>query len=466
MSAVLGDPALVSSPHGPVDRVAGAVRPHVGDAAVVAAVGWWAAWLTFGTGGREPEVLSYGVVLVALAVLLVRPWRVLPAWAGALALAPGAGAWVVVVTAPTGWAGADEAASYTYAGALGLVTLAWARDPLRRQLLVAAVVGAAGLQIAAGWAAWWAVPSPSRLFQGTFYWHNQVGAFLAAGAVLAFALVADGRRPLAVLGWCLAPLCVAGTVFSTSRGSMIATALGAVLVLAVAACRPGRAAALAAAARVVGAATLSWAVTWVLAGPPFFDERFSPTAATDARGGTFTGNGVQRLEDWRRSWEIFQHWPVSGAGFNSFSSATVAVTDRPDGVATAFAHNGYLQAAADGGLVLLLPLVAVLAAASLHAVRGLPAAVRGGDLVRPGALAALLVLLLHSGMDFDWTYPSLLAQTALVAVLAMPPLTPDRAARTGRRTATAVLVVATVALLAASVVGAWGGGLDLNAAVR
>ncbi|MDO9456505.1 O-antigen ligase [Nocardioides sp.] len=464
MSAVL-DPTSVPSVTGPVTTRLTTWLPWASDVAVVAAMTWWAAWLTFGTGGREPHVLSYGALLVAVAALLVRPWRVLRVRATAIALAPGAGAWVVVLTAPTGWAGADDAASYTYAGALGLVALAWARTPVRRQLLATAVVGAAGLQLAMGWAAWSSVPSPSRLFQGTFYWHNQVGAFLAAGAVLAVALVADGRRPLATLGWCLAPLCVAGTVFTTSRGSMLGIAIGVALVLAAAACRLGTTAAIGSICRTIAVVALSWATSWVLTGPPFFGERFSPLAATTARNGSFEGNGVQRFEDWRRSWEIFRHWPASGAGFNSFDSATTAVTDKRDGVSTAFAHNGYLQAASDGGLVLVLPLVVALLALALLAVRALPASRRAGDLVQPGALAAYVVLLLHSGMDFDWTYPSLLAQAALVGVLAVPSSAVRRRGAPPSRRVVVVAVVALVGLLLLSAVGAWHGGLDLNSSL-
>ena len=56
----------------------------------------------------------------------------------------------------------------------------------------------------------------------------------------------------------------------------------------------------------------------------------------------------------------------------------------------------------------------------LVALRALVDALRAGDLVRAGAGATFLVLLLHSGMDFDWTYPALLSLAALVGVLALP----------------------------------------------
>jgi len=120
----------------------------------------------------------------------------------------------------------------------------------------------------------------------------------------------------------------------------------------------------------------------------------------------------------------------------------------------------------DGGLVLALPLFVAIAGTLLVGARALPSALRSGDLVQAGSWVSFLVLLLHSGMDFDWTYPSLLSLTALVGVLALPrdrvssDSSRDRSSR-GRR----ALAVLAVVLLVAAGVGAWDGGLDLNTAI-
>ena len=396
---------------GPSASGAGArAAARLADAAVVATVAWWATYLTWGTGGREPHVLSVGCALLALAFVAVRPWRVLPPVLVGLAHAVGLGALMVVLTAPTGWAGGDDVASYAFAAELGLVVWAWARTPSRRLLLLTGVLGAAGAEFAMGWLPWWGMQDPMKLFEGTFYWHNQVGIFLAAGAVLGLGAIAGGR-PAALLGWTLTPLCVAGTVFTTSRGSQMALAVGTLLLLALLRRRH---------LHVLGGLLLSGLVTVALSGPPFFAERIAPTAGTEARAASLVGNGVQRFEDWRRAWRIFEHWPLSGAGFNSFDSATSVATTRHDTVGTAFAHNGYLQAAADGGLVLTLPLVALLAVVVVAVLRGLPGAVRERDTLRLAGTSALVALLLHSGMDFDWGYPALLAMAALTAALALP----------------------------------------------
>ncbi len=396
-------------------------------------------------------MLSIGCALLAAAFVVVRPWRTVRRRCPPRSCTGSAvGAWLVVLTAPTGWAGADEVAAYTFAAELGLVTWAWARGTARRHLVLAAVLGAAGAQFAAGWLPWWGMQDPTRLFEGTFYWHNQVGIFLAAGAVLGFAAIAAGR-PVALLGWAVAPLCVAGTVYSTSRGSQLALAVGVVTLLALLRARR---------LQVLAALALSWGVTWALTGPPFFERHVSPTASTEARSASFVGNGLQRFEDWRRAGAIFGHWPLSGGGFNSFDSAARVATTPRDDVHTAFAHNGYLQAAADGGLVLTVPLAVLLGLVCWRVLRDVPTRWRARDAVGAGAASALLVLLLHSGMDFDWGYPSLLALLAPVAVLALPEPSPA-----GRGRWTVPLAVLGVALLVLAVWSGWAGGLDLSTPV-
>lgn len=433
---------------------------HAPSMAVGAVLAWWATYLTWGTGGREPHVLSIGCALLAVALLLVRPGSRLPGPVLLIGHAVALGAWLVVLLAPTGWHGRDDAASWTFAAELGLVLLAWASSAHRRLVVAAAVLAATGAQFAVGWLPWWGAQDQTKLFQGSFYWHNQAGIFLAAGAVLALAVV-TAPGPLARLGWVVAPLAVAGTVYSTSRGSMLGLALGVVLLVAAAGpvrdWRPR--------VRIATAVAMSWAVTVALTGPPFFADRVAPTAGTEARAASFVGNGVQRLEDWRRAWEIFTEWPLTGAGFDSFRFATTVVTTRRDGVDTAFAHNGFLQALADGGLLLAGPLLLALGWVVVEAARRLPGAVARGELIQVGGATTLLVLLLHSGMDFDWAYPSLLGLLACAVVLALPPVGSRAQVGGGagtRRTSRRVAGAVGAGLLVLSAVAAWSGGLSLN----
>ena len=172
------------------------LRAWLPDVAVVALLAWWATYFTWGTGGREPRLLSVACVLAALAWVAVRPERTLSPWALLPSAALAAGACLVVAFSPTGWAGRDDAGAWVLAAATGPVLLTWAGGPvdsrrieLRRTLLVVALLGAGGAQFAAGWLPWWGAQDPAKLFQGTFYWHNQVGIFLAVIGILALAVV-------------------------------------------------------------------------------------------------------------------------------------------------------------------------------------------------------------------------------------------------------------------------------------
>ncbi len=227
-----------------------------------------------------------------------------------------------------------------------------------------------GAQFAAGWLPWWGAQDPAKLFQGTFYWHNQVGIFLAVIGILALAVAGSGG-PLALLGWVVAPLCVAGTFFSTSRGSQLSLLLGFALVLALIGGR-----AVLPRVKVLLTGALGVAVSVVLTGPPFFAERVSPAAGTAARSESFVGNGVTRLEDWAAAWQVFERWPLTGAGFDGFRAATEAVGVGHRAGRTAYVHNGFLQGLTDGGLLLGLPLLLVTLVLAVAVCRGLPTVVR------------------------------------------------------------------------------------------
>jgi O-antigen ligase len=197
-----------------------------------------------------------------------------------------------------------------------------------------------------------------------------------------------------------------------------------------------------------------------LSGPPFFPTRAALGAGTSQRGAveSLGGNTSARLDHWSQAWSIFADRPLTGAGFHSFAAAARDV-GPPEGVVTAFAHNGYLQALADGGLLLFVPVLLCLAGLALAVLRRLR---DGGthDPVLVGAVTCLGMALLHSGIDFDWDYPALLA---LTAVLAAATASVRRARPVPSRARVVPLVAVTAALLCLGAITAWSGGLDLNA---
>ncbi|MDX6198939.1 MAG: exopolysaccharide production protein ExoQ [Actinomycetota bacterium] len=439
-----------------VARAGVLVHRHAADVLVVGVLAYWATLLTWGTGGREPRDLSLFAIALLVATLVVRPWSSLGPAQLVLANSLGLAAVVVILTAPTGWEGRFDAASYAVAGQLYLVGAAWATDVMRKTLLLVVIAGAAGLEFARGWLAWWGTGDPAHPFVGTFYWHNQAGAFLAVGAVAAAALVVADQRPWRLLGWAVAPLAGTGVLLSSSRGSELALALGAGL-LAVGCCfAPGRLLAL---LRLGAVTALTYGVSVLVVGPPFFPTRVSPLAATVARGDAqpLTGSTNVRLEYWRHALSVFREWPVTGAGFHSFLAASQKVGDVPAGTASALVHNGFLQAASDGGLVLLLPLTFAAVSVAFGAVRMLPGALRERQVTGLAALCLLAALAFHSMIDFDWSYPALLSLAALVAVLASRPTSRTATSRIG-----VLWGVVGAVLLVFAAVAAWGGDLHLS----
>ena len=80
------------------------VHAHAGPAATVAASAWWLVEVTRSWAGRDAPSVTVGAILVAIAVILVRPDRVLPRSAVVLATGISVGAFVVPLADATGWA--------------------------------------------------------------------------------------------------------------------------------------------------------------------------------------------------------------------------------------------------------------------------------------------------------------------------------------------------------------------------
>ena len=424
------------------------------DAAVGATLAWWATAFTWGSGGQDPHLLTVSLVLLAVATAAVRPWERLPAWLVGLVASVGVAAFTVALVSPSGWKGAIEAASYVFASQLGLVLVAWL-DEQRRTGLAALLLAATLFEFAKGFVQWWASGSADHIFVGTFYWHNQTGVFLVMGVALGLMLVDQPSPVVAGLGWLAVPLCSAGVVYTTSRAAQIAMLLAYGVAGLAAVGFHGRR--LISLGRLAVLAALSVVVTQFLAGPPVFSERVTASLGQGDRHEPLTGTTAYRLDFWRQGWDVFTHWPLTGAGFHSFAEASKRV-DPGKQVSSAYAHNGFVQLLSDGGLVLTVPVVAVLAVAWLAGARRAVAGARSGDSVQAAAFLALTLLLLHSGMDFDWGYPSLLSAAALLAALSAPSL--SRRSISPRRSL--LIAGATVGLIGIAAVVAWGGTIQLS----
>jgi hypothetical protein len=236
---------------------------------------------------------------------------------------------------------------------------------------------------------------------------------------------------------------LAGLVFAGSRAGL-ATFLLIWAVVIVLACwdRRGRLAAF-------GLLVVSLGLAAVLASPLLMEQSGSPFSTFQARGAeqSVEGNGRARLEFWRVAADLGAEHPLTGAGFDSFAGASARL---PEGVGAAtHVHNGYLQAFSDGGAPLLTALALATGVPLLAGLAALasPSRRRDDPVVMIGVPLAMLGLVLHSGVDFDWTYPSLVAFFAILAGLVAPGRNRDRTTG-GPWSRTAVAVAAVLLLLA------------------
>ena len=136
-------------------------------------------------------------------------------------------------------------------------------------------------------------------------------------------------------------------------------------------------------------------------------------------GGPEAGVGL-RTEIWRESAGLAARYPVAGVGTGAFPAAMTHYQTRRD-LFLNHAHNQYLEIAAEGGLLLSLPLLLAIAGLAGSARRGL-AADRGSFFwLRAGALAALVGLAVLSIWESPFRTPATLMMAAVAAGFAAAP---------------------------------------------
>jgi O-antigen ligase len=438
-------------------------------------IGLAVAYLTMpfaqATGGRDPWALTRAAVVVLIALAAAKPWQQLRVGVLALAVAVAVAALAVCLVTPPEWFGATRASAYGLAAGAFVAVASYARS-LRRAYLIGGVVAVAGaVQFCWSFVAWWGGRDQSLPMVGTFYWHNQFAADLLAPALVALALVVRNRAPWRLVGWVVAPLAVAGVVYSTSRGAL-GILVCSWLAIGVLACRvkPNRRALV----RWLAVSLLAAGVTVAVSGPPFFPSSASPFAATQARasgGDTADANSAYRVKMWHEAVIVFEHHPVTGVGYgglqNSAARLTPATWPR-----SPLAHDDYLQALAEGGLLLGLPFLAACAGIGFGLLRSLRRRARSRALdVRTGLIVGALALMAHAVIDFDWTYPALLTLAAIVSAAAIAPTlrrpqttataSSDRSPSTLMRVRV-VLVALLAVVIAAGGVAGHRGGLQLS----
>ena len=388
-----------------------------------------------------------GVVSVIPLFIAGRAWR-LPWWIHAAGAAVPVSVLMVGLTADGGWFGAARATRYGWGLLAAIALMAWATTPKRRIVAASGVIVLALDQYVTAWFPWWGGGDPARLMTGTFGWHNQLAAYCLIGAAVAMVMAMLANRIvvlLAVLGFALSG---AGIVASGSRSTLALLVVVAIVGLALAVFTRG--------VRGFG----RWVVTCALAiGTTFFmaSAFFFPNASEAAPFDAVVGRGsgasswVARLDHWRVALEMGAEYWLTGSGLATYGLRSQCF-DRQ--YYTSNPHNEWLLAWSEGGLIMLLPMVALLVGAVMVAVRSVrPIPGRVRLLADPGRWAALLGLVMalgHVAFDFDWAYPSLVVIAGIVAGIAAAPVVSRRPRGTRWHL---IALFAAVALVTASLGG-------------
>jgi hypothetical protein len=422
-------------------------------------------WYLAGQDGGRPyramlPVLAASVlVMIATYPLLTRtPGRL--RW---LALAWVAGALIALAFAEVraGWV--RPVAVTAIAVPVVLATLQILRRPWGQTALIA-IVGLAGLR-AWYWGAlvWWAGGgSRGETAWMSLSWHNQSGTLMGALGVgsLGMALVRTGwPRIVATVA---AALGLSAAWLSSSRGAILATGLGLVVVVAARARRPDRSTAALALAATLALAVLAVAGLGALYAQGGLRTDEGATLAPVTERGMDAGSNLRaRAGHWKAASRMFVGAPLTGTGPGSYRWSSVPVYPD-DANLTASAHNEPLEVLAEQGL--LGGGAAVVAAYFGLAWLTLGAIRRAGRLeTEISAAATATILSVHAVVDFDWAYPLLFALLVVAAAVLMSSrdgfletsgsTTPDSVSESGTDFLSAGVFSTTCLLLAVSLSG-------------
>jgi O-antigen ligase len=137
-------------------------------------------------------------------------------------------------------------------------------------------------------------------------------------------------------------------------------------------------------------------------------------------------NLLSRFEAWRDAWDVVHAFPLFGTGLNTFRDAMLFFQRRNPGFHMAQAHNDYVQLAAEGGLLVVIP-VAIAIALLVRAIRQNLRAARvesRGYWIRAGAALGLAALALQEVVEFSLQIPVNAFLFATLTALALAPVAP------------------------------------------
>lgn len=424
-----GADAFEFSPPPPSPRPAAAARLYAGGLIAAIAVG------VIFFGGTETYSWAAAQILLLLlgaALVVEQLWRPAPLWRAwivpAALLAWTATQWLAPfapVASLDPWATGELFVRLLVYGSAFAAARAVARDERASQRIILAVIvlgvfeAAYGLvQYLSGWQKifWYDKVYYRESATGTYVNHNHFAGFLemVIPFAVARALVARPRagnhRPQAARGkaalyFFLAMLLVLAVIFSHSRMGLVScggslAAMAMVLRLR----RPDRAeprGALGAGRILLLLAASAGLMLWI--GPEPVFTRFAQLSDQEGPGAVVGG----RLAVWADTLRLIRERPLAGVGLGAFEAAYTKVQTVNLDARVDYAHNDYLQVAAEFGLAAALFFWAMIFALAARTLRACWApAGRARQVIALGATGALAALLLHSLTDFNLYIPA------------------------------------------------------------
>ncbi|MDT7790011.1 MAG: hypothetical protein QOF58_8430 [Pseudonocardiales bacterium] len=379
-------------------------------------------------------------LLVGVAVVLARPRpNLVAALGGALAL------WAVV----RGLLEGDVLSAVPTVAAAGVfvgaVLVAAQADQAQRELLATVLVGVGALVAFTGWVAvvfrvssWTTVAEGLLRAASTLTYPNAAAAVMAAAVVLS--LVLRPTLPNAVMTFLLCT----GIGATMSRAGVLALVAGLLVLCVFRGFKPTVAAAapplfgavvavgaLLPTMRVADEPQVLIAVAGLIAGAlvalglPRLGRFVVPVAVLLAVGGAVTAFGFADRLSTRVSFSSPDRAGATGAALELASRSPLLGTGPGNGSfffqqgnegarVMRYVHNEYLQVLVELGAVGLVLALGVVVAVLIAMWRG-----RGTSLWA-GAMAGVVVLLVHSGFDFLWHLPVVLTVAGLCAGLGFP----------------------------------------------
>ena len=150
-------------------------------------------------------------------------------------------------------------------------------------------------------------------------------------------------------------------------------------------------------------------VVW--SGPEVLASRF---AAGD------WGEFNNRRGAWSDAWSVVRDFPLSGTGLNTYWAAALFYQRHELDYFFAQAHNDYFQIAAEGGLLLILPVIACLAVFVRNVSRTMYD--RRGSMawwLRAGAVTSLLAIACQETVEFSLQMPGNAVLFTIVCAIAL-----------------------------------------------